>query len=191
MSKELVILPEDAATRDLMIGFRDSGRFCDAKVHLVKPGGGKIPTIRQLAGRVPELRRYPNRKILLVLDSDSTDGTVDRIWKYVSDAIAEALSLCFRDAPQDRIAKEKDALLQRVFLFSWDREVEDLKRSTLGQGKISALGQKLAEELDEASCNGIWQNQVFQSAMFSVGPSGQTECDKIRQCLFPLLRQGS
>ncbi|MDD4102023.1 MAG: hypothetical protein PHU80_05255 [Kiritimatiellae bacterium] len=186
MIKELLIFPEDNATRDLILGFKESGRFKDSNVHVEKPGGGKLNTIRQLASWMPDLMRFPNRKVLFVLDSDSDNGAVKDIWENIASVINESLCASFCGAPKDRITHEKNKLFDRVFLLSWTNELEDLK-TAMGHGKTTELGRKLADDIQPQSCGGFWQNPALHKAMSHVHESGKTECDRVREGLFPVL----
>lgn len=90
-------------------------RFRDSTAHIGKPGGGKVPTICQLAEWMPDLRRYPNRKVLFVLDSDSREGTVTNIWERISKVVEDSLDPCFRAAAPERLSTEKQNILNRIF----------------------------------------------------------------------------
>ncbi|NLH98432.1 MAG: hypothetical protein GX446_02960 [Chthonomonadales bacterium] len=123
----VLILPEDAACRDIANGFV-LGVDHERAVRVCGPSGGWRKTRDILAADKSELARWPQRRLVAIVDFDAES---DR---------AEALkSVC------------RAGIADRIYVVGALTETEDLRRALLQAGKLApntreGIGRMLADD---------------------------------------------
>ena len=131
----VLVLPEDAANRELANGFLLNPSVCERNIKLLAPSGGWRKVLVDFERCIPELRRFSERRIILLIDFDNS----------------------FESRSQFLLDKIPEDLRDRVFLLGTADEPERL-RSELGQN-FEGIGQSLAEQCDgDQQTSGLWNN---------------------------------
>ena len=119
----LLILAEDDAYRDLANGFVKHFAVAVNKILIEKPAGGWLELLKIFSQEYEsDVRKYPNRYVLLLLDLDGDQERSEEIFT-------------------NRIP---DEIKDRVFILCCKDEAESIK-GELGSGKFEAIGEKLAQ----------------------------------------------
>lgn len=133
----LLILSEDDAYRDIANGFINHFSVACDKISTEKPAGGWQKLIAMFSHEyADDVRKYPNRHVLLLLD---LDGEPERY-------------------PEEILTRIPPDIKNRVFVLCCRDEAETIK-DDLGHGKFEAIGKKLAESCYEnthASADSPW-----------------------------------
>lgn len=135
----VLVLPEDAANCELVNGFLLNLSVCERNIKLLAPSGGWSKVLVDFERRIPELRKFSERRIILLIDFDNDFQNRHRI-------VLEKI-------PED--------LMDRVFLLGMAKEPEKL-RSELGKS-FESIGESLAEECDgEQRTISLWNNSQLR-----------------------------
>jgi hypothetical protein len=132
------ILPEDDANRQLANGFV-LGVVNDTQVRILSEVGGWVHVCDKFAEEhVEEMRRYPSRFMILLIDFDSDPQRLQRA--------------------QQKIPDDLEA---RVFVVGVRPEPEALRRD--GCGSYEAIGRKLAQDCgDESKTETLWDHEYLK-----------------------------
>jgi hypothetical protein len=131
----VLILPEDDANRQLANGFDLIVETSQIQV-LPVAGGWTHARDDFLGVHAREMRRFPNRFFVLMIDSDNDETRIAGIKASV---------------PEDVAA--------RVFVLGVLSEPEDLKRRVLGS--FEAIGRTLAEDFKQGA-KGLWTHDLLK-----------------------------
>ncbi|WP_299437885.1 hypothetical protein [uncultured Rhodospira sp.] len=129
------ILPEDDANRQLANGFELN---LDLSQIQVLPVAGGWTHVRDefLGVHAREMRRFPHRFFVLMIDSDKDEGRIASIRASIPEDVAG-----------------------RVFILGVLSEPEDLKRQ--GLGSFEAIGRTLAEDFKQG-VQGLWAHDLMK-----------------------------
>jgi hypothetical protein len=132
----VLVLPEDDANRQLATGFELEVRY-GRRIQVLPEAGGWLSVCEKFVSEhVKGMRRYPERRLVLLLDFDGQSDRADRVKENV---------------PED--------LKSRVFLLGVQSEPEALKKA--GLGSFEEIGRGLGKECHEGTKNG-WTHNLLQ-----------------------------
>jgi hypothetical protein len=132
------VLPEDEKNRQLANGFwleLDLIRQRQMQVLQVAGGWPKVTELFNVT-HIDEMRRYPEQRMILLIDFDDRENRFDTVWKAV---------------PTD--------LSDRVFILGAQGEPEDLQRA--GLGFPETIGNALAKDCREET-DTIWGHDLLR-----------------------------
>lgn len=132
----LLVLPEDDANRQLANGFVLGVQHERRIQVLVEAGGWSVVLERFLSEHISAMRRYHERRMVLLLDFDEQDNRLDQIK-----------------------ARIPDDLKDRVFILGVQSDPEALKRA--GLGSFEDIGSRLATECREGKRE-IWAHDLLK-----------------------------
>jgi len=119
----VIVLPEDDANREIANGFLLDPSIKIRNIHPINPAGGWVKVLNQfLVDHVPELRKWPERHMVLLIDFD---GQVDSRTEQFETQI-----------PVD--------VRDRVFLLGTKSEPESLRKQY--GDSLENIGKALAAE---------------------------------------------
>jgi hypothetical protein len=129
----VLVLPEDDANRQIANGFQLGGGVDLGPIQVLPPCGGWMKVLKCLErDQLVDLRRFPQRILVLVIDFDGVDGRLDEAKARI---------------PAD--------VLDRVFIIGARIKPETLKRTLPGRPSFESIGKALAEDC-RANTRTIW-----------------------------------
>lgn len=131
----VLVLPEDDANRQLANGFELSLDTSQVQVLDVAGGWGHARD-KLLDVHTKEMRRFPHRFFILMIDSDNDETRIPRIRESIPEDIAA-----------------------RVFVLGVLSEPEDLTRQKLGS--FETIGRTLAEDFKQGA-HGLWTHDLLK-----------------------------
>jgi hypothetical protein len=132
----LIVVPEDRPYRKIAKGFEGAVPTRGARrIQVMPEAGGWLEAVKQVETDLHKLRRYPERRLVLLIDFD---GDANR-----------------RLYVEDRIPQE---VKDRVFLLGSFEEAEDL---TPGLGHPESIGGQVGRAC-EASHDGPWGHELLR-----------------------------
>lgn len=132
------VLPEDEKDRQLANGFwleLDLIRQRRMQVLQVARGWSRVVELFKV-NHIDEMRRYPEQRMVLLIDFDDQEDRFDTVWEAV---------------PND--------LRDRVFILGAQGEPEDLQRA--GLGSPETIGKGLAKDCREET-DEIWGHDLLR-----------------------------
>ena len=132
----LLVLPEDDANRQLATGFELAVQHGRRIQVLPEAGGWSAVLERFLSEHVSAMRKYHERRMVLLLDFDEQDNRPDQIKARI---------------PND--------LKDRVFILGVQSEPEAMKRA--GLGSLEDIGSRLATVCREGKRE-IWAHDLLR-----------------------------
>lgn len=152
----VLVLPEDDAKRQIANGFLLDESLAAQYIQVLEVAGGWMQVLdRFQSDHIAGMERYPERCMVLLIDSDGKDNRLD-------------------DA-RNRIPGH---LLERVLILGVWTEPERLKMEL--EFSYEQIGRSLAKDCREAS-GGIWMHHLLQHNAKEISRAGQ----RIRQIAFP------
>ncbi|MBD2502468.1 hypothetical protein [Anabaena azotica] len=134
----LVVLPEDDADRQIANGFILDSNLNDRAIQILPPAGGWGKVVEQfLAVHVPEMRKFPERFIVLLIDFDDQQDTR---FDYVKNQIP-------------------DEIIDRVFIIGVLSEPEALRAKT--NKNFETIGETLAKDCSQ-NTNELWGHELLR-----------------------------
>lgn len=131
----IVILPEDDANRQIVVGFISYQNIDHRCIDILNCAGGWIKAVAEFENNIiPEMRTYPLKVVILLIDFDEKE---DRLTD-IKDKIPENL---------------KD----RVFVLGVFSEPEKLKKEI---GSYEKIGEQLAKECYD-NTHTLWQHRLL------------------------------
>lgn len=132
----LLVLPEDDANRQILVGFRNHHAVDPRKMPVQNIAGGWLKAVDALIEEhVPLMVKFPQRHVLLAVDFDERPDRRDEIMSQIP-----------------------EALRQRFYILGCSDEPEKLF-SALGI-KAEELGQRLAADCDH-NTNETWEHEML------------------------------
>ena len=132
----VLVLPEDDANRDIVIGFRRNSWVNFRQLQVEDVAGGWLEVVQRFEGEhVREMRRLANRHVVLLID---LDGHADRI------GVVKAR------VPPD--------LADRVYVLGALTEPEEFRRSL---GPFEEIGMSLANDCQEGT-DRTWGHELLR-----------------------------
>ena len=131
----VMVLPEDDANRQIAVGFQQKIINVRQFQILSPPGGWTHVRDRFTSTHNAEMKKYPLRFMVLLVDFDGDPTRVEKVMAEVDPAVRE-----------------------RVFVLGSFQEPEDLK-ATLGN--FEAIGQKLATDC-ATNTTQTWSHKLLQ-----------------------------
>ena len=129
----LFIKPEDDANRQIVNGFvMKLSMEAQSKIHVDKPANGYHKALEFI--RDANLERYPQRRLLVVIDYD------------------RSVEL------RQRLVNDYAAICDRVFVLGAQRDAEALKRSL--QKSFAKCGAAIADDCASCACE-LWNNSTL------------------------------
>ncbi|MFN0120761.1 MAG: hypothetical protein ACKV2V_09695 [Blastocatellia bacterium] len=134
----VLVLPEDEANRRLANGFhKEIDGLHSRRFQVLPEAGGWLKVMDHFtANELADLKRFPQRRLVLMIDFDRQE---------------------------DRLASIKTripgALLDRVFVLGALGEPEDLK--TAGPGSLETIGQNLARDCRDET-EAVWNHELLR-----------------------------
>jgi len=129
----LIVLAEDDAVREVMLGFLLDVQVLEYQVKVLRPAGGWRKTFQQFVSNYqPTMNTFEHRHVLILIDCD---GDVERIPRLMNDVDA--------------------AVRDRVFILGSRDEVEDLSREL--RCDKETIGKRLARDCVEGN-DECWNN---------------------------------
>lgn len=120
----ILVLPEDDATRQIATGFELDQSINRRAIQVLTPVGGWKKVLNEFKDvHVPEMRQYPDRMIVLLIDFD---GVYENRMSYVQSEI------------------DQTGFADRVFVLGTLSEPEDLRKAM--QLNFEKIGQSLAKD---------------------------------------------
>lgn len=132
----LLVLPEDDANRQLANGFVLGVQHERRIQVLVEAGGWSVLLEKFLSEHVSAMRKYHERRMVLLLDFDERDNRLDQIKVQIPDDLRD-----------------------RVFILGVQSEPEALKRAVLGS--LEDIGSRLAAECREGKRE-VWAHDLLK-----------------------------
>jgi len=130
------VIPEDDANRQLANGFALEVQHI-RQLKLLSPAGGWLSLCEKFRSEhIVEMRRFPQRHVVLLLDFDDQSDRRDRVMK---------------DVPDD--------IKNRVFVLGAKSEPEALKQA--GLGHFEEIGIQLALECRDGIID-LWSHDLLQ-----------------------------
>lgn len=152
----LWVLPEDDANRQMANGFELEPAVDATRIAIYPPSGGWHRVLEEFeADHVDDLRRYPQRHLVLLIDFD---GQADRIQLFRS------------RIPQD--------VSDRVYVLGAHSEAEPLKTATART--FEQIGRTLAKDCADDN-PGLWNHALLQHNQAELARLR----DNVRGFLFP------
>ncbi|OYW76080.1 MAG: hypothetical protein B7Z37_10400 [Verrucomicrobia bacterium 12-59-8] len=138
----LLVLPEDDANRQILVGFRNHHAVNFRRMDVQNIAGGWLVAVKSVKDEhVPLMRKFPKRHVLLVIDFDGHSERRDQI---LSEIPAE--------------------LKSRFYILSCSDEPERLLASMgvrAEEGsKLETLGKCLASDCDH-NTNETWEHEML------------------------------
>jgi len=122
----VLVLPEDDANRDMVIGFRRNLSVNFRQLQVEDVAGGWLEVVERFESEhIREMRRLPNRNVVLLFDFDGKSERLDWVKARV---------------PQD--------LADRVYILGVLTEPEELRRSL---GPFEDIGMSLAQDCQDGT----------------------------------------
>lgn len=132
----VLVLPEDDANAQIVNGFLLEPALQLARIQVLRPAGGWEHVLdRVRLEHAQGLRRYANRRLVLLIDFD--DQIQTRAAHFAS------------DLPPD--------VCNRIFLLGSQREPEHLR--TVCGLSFESIGRYLARDCAEQKASGLWQHE--------------------------------
>ena len=139
----IFILPEDDANHRIATGFLLSGNVSTTGTRVLPVAGGSTHVVTQFErGHIAELRRWPARFLILLIDFDAREDRLSRVKQFIP-----------------------GNLYYRFFVLGAWREPEDLKKQRLGS--YEEIGQKLANDCREKTA-AIWNHELLRHNGFEL-----------------------
>jgi hypothetical protein len=132
------VLPEDEKDRQLANGFwleLDLIRQRQMQVLQVARGWPRVVELFKV-NHIDEMRRYPEQRMVLLIDFDNQRDRFDTVWEEIPDDLRD-----------------------RVFILGAQGEPEDLQRA--GLGSPEAIGKALARDCREET-DEIWGHDLLR-----------------------------
>jgi hypothetical protein len=134
----LLVLPEDDANRQLANGFLLHPAVDPGRIQVLAPAGGWLKVLDAFGrNQLGDLRRFPDRHLLLVIDFDGDPDRMDIAWARI---------------PED--------VRGRVFILGAREEPETVRCALSRIGSLEKIGTSLAED-----CRGdepqVWTHPEF------------------------------
>lgn len=150
----VLVLPEDDANRQLANGFHLEVGLIRQMQALQVAGGWRNVLARFKSDQESDMRRYPHRHMVLLIDFDNQEDRLD-------------------------IAKNAipDDLKDRVFVLGAQKEPEDLQKA--GLGPPETIGRALARDCREET-NETWGHDLLKHNVNEIARLR----DSLRQILF-------
>jgi hypothetical protein len=131
----VIILPEDDANRQLVLGFLLHPGVRQRQVGLLRVAGGWAKARdRLVSDHVGEMERTPHQHVVLLIDFDNDLGRLDEFRKHIPATVAD-----------------------RVYIIGSRSRPEALKKEL---GTFEAIGRQMANDCFEGS-GGIWSHQLL------------------------------
>ncbi|MFW5640273.1 MAG: hypothetical protein ACOC0H_03805 [Thermodesulfobacteriota bacterium] len=141
----LLVLPEDDANQQIATGFTLNPALDQRNITILRPFGGWMKTVDAFtANNFYEMRRYHQRRVLLLVDFDGH--------------AAERLEFIQNQIPQD--------LEDRTFVFGSFSDPENLK-TAMGM-HFEAIGQALAQDCAEDRYT-TWKHDLLMHNQSELG----------------------
>lgn len=135
----VVILPEDDANRQIANGIMMNSNVKQRNLKILSPARGCKKTADQFEKDIiPEMSKYPDMNVIMMIDFDEKQGSVNN-FSYAK-------------------SKIPDNLKNRVFVLGVFSEPEKLKK---GNGSYETIGEKLAEDCYN-NTHTLWQHQLLK-----------------------------
>ncbi|MDM8558316.1 hypothetical protein [Candidatus Parabeggiatoa sp. HSG14] len=139
-NQHIWVLPEDDANRQIANGFLLAPNLNDRAIQTLPPSGGWIKVLNSFKdNHVPEMYKYKNRMMLLLVDFDLK---VDRRLTYAKKQIP-------------------DDLKERVFVLGTQSEPENLKKNIANINTFEDIGKALAQDCVNET-DKIWGHDLIK-----------------------------
>jgi hypothetical protein len=136
-SKHVFLIPEDDAIRQLADGFIKDLNVDIRRVQVDKPAAGWLKVQDVIRDRhFPEMRRFSDRYVVMLIDFDNETGRLDRLRASIPEE--------FRD---------------RVFVLGIASESEDLKKAV--SASFEDIGARLAVDCQDGA-NALWGHELLR-----------------------------
>ena len=133
----VMVLPEDDANRQVAIGFLLDGYLLSGQVRVLREAGGWTHVLERFKkDHVAEMKRYPARLMVLLIDFD---GHQERL--------------------NTAKAKIPDGLAERVFILGALTNPEALRQANLGS--YEEIGLALARDCREGTAT-VWDHELLR-----------------------------
>ena len=163
---EVVVYPEDGATRDLAIAL--TAAKCgsvfkqDKTITVRRPCGGKEYAV-EAAIENCNLKNFPNRRIIILIDFDKCNTSLSRVKQKI---------------PPEHAGK--------FYILGWSGKIEDLKSEVRCAGAgFNKLAAKLVDDC-LPHCHGVWERDEFAQMRESAHGS-KSECERLVDEILPLI----
>lgn len=134
----VLVIPEDDANRQIANGFLLHHGLISRNIQVLPPSGGWTRVVENLCtNQVPDLRRFAQRRIVLLIDYDRQFA---RRFQDIQQRIPADLSI-------------------RVFILGVFSEPEELKRD-LGHTGLEKIGEALADDCSR-NTDEVWRNHLL------------------------------
>lgn len=134
----VIIFPEDDANRQIVNGFLTHLNINSGAIKMLPVAGGwKNVADKFEKNLIPEMSKYPDMVVILLIDFDEKEGTKTNL-TYAKSKISSYLE-------------------RRVFILGVFFEPEKLKKEL---GSYESIGEKLAEECYENN-DSFWQHPLL------------------------------
>lgn len=152
--EHVVVIPEDDANRQIVVGFQLNPSVRDELIHVERPARGwkrVVETFIQV--HQPAMKRFRKRYVVLMIDFDEDTDRAQKIRCQIDEELRD-----------------------RVFILGTLSEPEQLKRS-VGR-HYDDIGLWLAEDCRQAhSEDNIWSHELLAQNGFEFGRARQALCD--------------
>jgi hypothetical protein len=137
----LIILPEDDHNLQIAKGFRRDINVDKGAIQVLPVAGGCEKVLRKFGNHISDMRKFPQRNILLLIDFDDQEDRFSYAEGYI---------------PED--------LRNRVFILGVKIEPRDLKKDILknfkGIKSFENIGEALAKDCTENK-NELWEHDLL------------------------------
>ena len=135
--RHILVLPEDDANRQIANGFVLDPNLNNRVIQVLSPADGWKKVVDKFTNdHAPEMRQFPNRMIVLLIDFDERENRLS----YVQSQIAEDLK-------------------ERVFVLGVLSEPENLKRDI--KKTFEEIGETIAKDCSENK-NELWEHDLLR-----------------------------
>ncbi len=136
----IYVLPEDDATRQIANGFLEGPNINVPRIQVMPPSGGWKKVVKKFKDSyAPDMPKYPQRRVILLIDFDEKTGRLDR------------LATVQKEIPPD--------LMDRVFVLGVLSEPEKLRNAL--RKHFSEIGKKLATNCSEGKYD-LWEHELLK-----------------------------
>ena len=137
-----MVVPEDEPYRKTAKGFEGIVPEPYARrIHVMPEAGGWLEAVKQVEADLHKLRRYSDRRLLLLIDFDGDSSRRDYVFQRLANAVqAEVLS--------------------RVYLLASLKEAEDLTRPEVKLGNYASIGSQIGIACQSAQAD-PWQHTLL------------------------------
>jgi hypothetical protein len=133
----IVVFPEDDANLAIVNGFLLHRQLNARSIRVLGCAGGWKAVMEKFTKEhMPEMRQYPERRFLLLIDFDKKERRIDDIKKKISDDVKD-----------------------RVFVLGSLSNPEELKKS-LGKS-FESIGESLAANCSD-NTDGLWSHDLLR-----------------------------